>query len=136
MADYSKSKIRLKLEDEKSNFVEKLGSRIRQVRLHSNLTQTEFARMLGIGKKSLSEIENCEKQPSGRFMCALSSYFPVNIDWLISGKGEMLVNKKLRKGIDDSMQFLKLFNRLPQIGRGRVTLPLKLKPLESRVSRC
>lgn len=119
-------KIRGELENEKASFIKELGSRIRSIRVHNDLSQAEFAAALRISMKSLSKIENGEKQPSGRLLGVLESYFAVNGVWLITGKGEMLEGESRPMKIENDERFLRMFNRLNQDGKEKIVNILKM----------
>jgi len=66
-----------------------INERLKQVRIDKSLTQKVFAKSLGIAQGFLSEIEKGKKQPSDTLLLALSYRYKINIDWLLSGEGEM-----------------------------------------------
>ena len=68
-----------------------VGRRIRAVRGRYNLSQSEFADGLHISRKWLSELENGKKCPSGLFLLGMECRYAINRDWILSGKGSMLV---------------------------------------------
>lgn len=70
-----------------------MNNRIREVREHFKLTQTEFGERLGVSRDVIGNIEYNrlknpkQKEPIIKLIC---STFGVNELWLRSGEGEML----------------------------------------------
>lgn len=72
---------------------EKIALRIREVRLHYNLTQQDFADVLGVTRQHVSDIETCRVEPSLRVIynimfidIALGPIAkPVDGNWLLVG---------------------------------------------------
>lgn len=70
-----------------------MNNRIREVREHFKLTQTEFGERLGVSRDVIGNIEYNrlknpkQKEPIIKLIC---STFGVNEIWLRSGEGEML----------------------------------------------
>jgi len=112
--------------DEKKVFIKELCSRIRSVRLLNNLAQGQFALALMISMKTLSEIENGERQPSGRLLFVLEEYFGVNGIWLMTGKGEMLRDNHNNRKLEVTMHLLGMFNRLSENSRAKTVNIIKI----------
>ena len=71
-----------------------INERIRQIRQNKQLTQKQFAQMLGISREHLCRIESGKEKPSEQMLLLISIIFG-NIDttWLLNGVGEnMLCN--------------------------------------------
>ncbi len=66
-----------------------VGERLRQVRKTNNLTQPELAAALNTFPGYISEIENGKKMPGSDILFALKNNMKVNINWFITGIGEM-----------------------------------------------
>lgn len=113
-------------EDEKKVFVKGLCSRIRSVRLLNNLTEAEFAMTLMISVKTLSEIENGERQPGARLLFVLEEYFGVNGIWLMTGSGQMLRDKRANKKIEVTMRLLGMLSRLSDNNRDKIVNIIKI----------
>jgi transcriptional regulator with XRE-family HTH domain len=62
-----------------------IGRRIRQIR-GFDLTQAEFARILGIGQTQLSRYELGQSVPTLEILLNLKVYSDRSIDWIILGK--------------------------------------------------
>ncbi|MDR1252865.1 MAG: helix-turn-helix domain-containing protein [Treponema sp.] len=73
-----------------------LSTRLRNLREAFNQTQAEFAKKLDIPRTSLANYENGTSIP-GDLLCTLKSMFTVNVDWFLTGEGEMFSPKKPEK---------------------------------------
>lgn len=59
---------------------------LREVRKKRNLNQQKVALDLNISRESLSYYENGKREPSLALLVAMSRYFNVSIDYLITGE--------------------------------------------------
>lgn len=66
-----------------------IGSRIKQIRKESGLTQGEFGSRIGISLSGVSSLEIGKNTPSEQTIRAICSEFNVNRDWLVDGVGQM-----------------------------------------------
>lgn len=66
-----------------------IESRIRDVRKHFNLTQTEFAESLGVTRNIISMYELSHVSPTSIFLDHLCMKYGVDPIWLETGEGEM-----------------------------------------------
>ena len=69
-----------------------INQRIRELRNKLNLSQTEFAKKLGITQKAISKIEQFESNVSNRTFWQICKEFGVNEKWLRNGEGEVRVS--------------------------------------------
>ena len=76
-----------------------IGARIKAVRLNAGLTQQAFSDSLGVSQGYLSDLEKEIKTPSDTLLIALSNLYEINMDWLLSGKGE-LSSPSARQSLD------------------------------------
>lgn len=70
-----------------------IGSRIKQVRLSRNLTQTEFSKRLSISRGYLPSLESGKKEANDRILRLIASTFNVSEEWLRSGDGSMYASQ-------------------------------------------
>jgi len=71
-----------------------MKDRIIQFLRENNLTSTKFADVIGVQRSSISHILSGRNKPSYDFIeKMLLSYPEINAQWLITGKGEMLLNQ-------------------------------------------
>jgi len=79
----------------------KINNRIKDVRIAKYLNQTEFSVLIGVAKSTLSEIESGKTKPSTDVIIGITNTFnDINVDWLLTGKGEMLRDERR---IDNSL---------------------------------
>jgi len=71
-----------------------IGLRIKEIRNRNNLTQTDFCNIIDVKQANLSHIENNGKKISLEIILKIISNFNINIEWLLTGKGEMLKSEK------------------------------------------
>lgn len=67
-----------------------IGSRIKQLRVHFNLTQKELADKLKISQSNLAKIETDVSKPSFDLLTNIMNIFHIDGHWLLTGEGEML----------------------------------------------
>ena len=65
-----------------------MNNRLKSLRKELGLTQTEFAKTLGISQNFLSAIEHGESKISAE-LCLSLSKINVDLNWLITGEGQM-----------------------------------------------
>ena len=70
--------------------MEKFGQKIKRLRVKAGLTQTQLANELGISTSAISMYEQDNREPNREMLLALSSYFGVGTDYLLTDKGERL----------------------------------------------
>lgn len=68
-----------------------MKERIKQVRKHFNLTQSEFGEQLSVGRDAISSYELGRVTPTALFINHLCDTYNVNRSWLETGEGEMFV---------------------------------------------
>lgn len=66
-----------------------LGKRIRDVRTHIGSNQTEFSANLNTSYSYLSDVERGKSMPGADMLIMLRHKFQVNINWLLTGIGDM-----------------------------------------------
>jgi transcriptional regulator with XRE-family HTH domain len=64
-----------------------VGRRIRELR-GFDMTQTEFAKRIGVTQGHLSTMERGEKEAGAAVLLAISREFGKSVDWLLTGKTE------------------------------------------------
>ena len=68
-----------------------MNERIKQVRLLTKLSQTEFAEKILVSRSAVCKMESGENSPSEQTVKLICQEFNVNEDWLRTGNGEMFV---------------------------------------------
>ena len=70
--------------------METFGQKIKRLRVKAGLTQTQLANELGISTSAISMYEQDNREPNREMLLALSYYFGVGTDYLLTDKGERL----------------------------------------------
>jgi len=69
-----------------------IGARLRTARETLGLTIEKIHQETGFSKSLISEAENGIKKPSSRYLFALVERFKVNINYILTGKGDMFMS--------------------------------------------
>lgn len=64
-----------------------IGERIRQVRIHNQLKQKEFAQRLFVTSSYISKVETGKEIPTKMFIRLVSYEYGVSYEWLLAGTG-------------------------------------------------
>lgn len=68
-----------------------LIDRVKKFVLHLGISEREFASVVGVGQRSVNYYFKGEQKPSLEFLSKVALAYPsVNIDWIITGEGEMI----------------------------------------------
>lgn len=70
-----------------------IGARIKKIR--GQLTQKEFADLLGVGRTSVVRYESGERTPDAEFLVKLNVIYKVQPLWLLTGQGADIAGEKL-----------------------------------------
>lgn len=76
-----------------SNLI-KIGDRIREVRKDHRYTRQEMGDRFGISLSTLLRFERGESAANAEFLEKMTELFGVNLNWLISGKGDKYQNSE------------------------------------------
>lgn len=68
-----------------------MNNRIKEVRKHNKLTQSEFANRLNVSQNYIYMIEKGDRQPSDRTISDICREFNVNEQWLRDGIGNAYI---------------------------------------------
>lgn len=66
-----------------------MRERIKEARIYRKYSQKALAEKIGISDAALSKIESGVNNPAKSTLIAIANVLKVNLDWLISGTGEM-----------------------------------------------
>jgi SOS-response transcriptional repressor LexA len=80
-----------------------IGKRLKEVRTHFKMKQYEFAQSIDVKASAISQMEADKINPSIETMQQIYKAYKVNLHWLITGKGDMLMDKDAK-----AMKFEKL----------------------------
>ncbi len=76
-----------------------MKDKIKQIRLELKMSQGDFARKINIIQQQLSKYERGENKPSAEFLTKLVKEINVNINWLLTGEGEMFITPKFNPDV-------------------------------------
>lgn len=65
------------------------GHRLKEIRKQLNMSQEEMALKLGLAPRTYAAYERNENKPTLSMLDMLNLNFDVNLNWLVSNKGEM-----------------------------------------------
>jgi len=71
--------------------------RLKRIREHLKLTQKDMSSIMGVSLKVYQRYEKGEQKPSYEKLIPLINTFNVNINWLLTGKGEMFIKQEKTK---------------------------------------
>lgn len=85
-----------------------MNERIRELRKHLGINQTEFGEKIGLTQKPVSEMERDGGTVTNRNFNAICKAFSVNPDWLRTGQGEMFLETReaLIKSVAEEYELL------------------------------
>lgn len=83
----------VEIDEEKASKI--IGSRIMQKRKSKGITQYEFAEIIGLSYKQISNIENGHSFPRMSTFLKICEYFQVNSDYFISGSISKDIDNKI-----------------------------------------
>ena len=91
-----------------------LGTRIKNLREESGLTQLAFAKILNISNSTLCQYENGDRVPSDDIKIRIADYFKVSLDYLVgrSNQREQLPTISGELVAPDGYDKLTLANRM------------------------
>ena len=65
------------------------SDRIKEIRTKLNISVAKLAKKLGMSASTLTSYETSSRTPSIEFCTRLYNVLDVNVNWFVSGKGEM-----------------------------------------------
>lgn len=87
-----------------------IGKRIKELRSTLHLTANELANELNIPARTIGSYEREEAQLGAKFLNALIEHYYVNVNWLLTGKGNMFIGSKLKADINYIVDLQYRFN--------------------------
>jgi transcriptional regulator with XRE-family HTH domain len=70
-----------------------IGERLKEVRAQLGDTQKEFSIKLNLQPTKIKDIETGRHKLSNEIACLINDIFDINLTWLLTGKGSMLLNE-------------------------------------------
>lgn len=103
------------------------GDRLKLLRNRKGLSQSEFAKQIGVSKSSVNMYERGDREPNFETLEAIADYFNVDLDYLM-GKSEIENRARFVPGVTnavstltpDEADLLCKYRALDESGRGRV----------------
>lgn len=71
-----------------------IGKRIKELKAKLRITSSEMAKELDIPVRTIGSYERDEAQAGAKFFNALIEKYQVNVNWLLSGNGNMFISSK------------------------------------------
>lgn len=81
-----------------------MQNRIKEVRKHYKLTQTEFGERIGVKGNTVTGYETGIRSPSDSIIVSICREFNVDETWLRTGEGSMFVPKTLYQEMGEIVQ--------------------------------
>ncbi|MDJ1491824.1 helix-turn-helix transcriptional regulator [Cytophagaceae bacterium DM2B3-1] len=74
--------------------LQNIGTRIYHLRTEIlQLSQRDFSHLLGMGQGNISKVEKGQSLPSCFFLWSLYNTYQINVNWVLSGEGEVKVSE-------------------------------------------
>ena len=91
-----------------------MNSRLQQFISAEDISQSQLAEILGVGRANISHIMSGRNKPSYEFLTGLMKKFPtLNIEWILTGKGKMYktaaASAPLAQESSDEVETINLF---------------------------
>jgi len=68
------------------------GARLKELRKHLNITAKDLALATDIPVRTIGGYERNENPPNEKFLTKLIEQYNVNINWFLTGKGNMFIS--------------------------------------------
>ena len=81
-------KYKLKFQEEKSQYQQQFGARLKQVRTNFELKQQPFAERVNASQSTIARLELGERMPEGYIIKMIVEQFGCDIGWLVTGQGD------------------------------------------------
>lgn len=81
-------------------YIESLGSRLRNARNSTGLSQAEVEKETGILRTKIAKIELGKQNPDCETLGTLADFYEVSVDWLLGTKGIHNINKNKKIEIE------------------------------------
>lgn len=88
---------------------------LKKLRFELGMSAQKMADSLGVTQMSISNYETGKRKPSFEFMEALYNTYNVNLNWFVSGKGEMFITSQSAPQFNEEQLEAKIeqvFNKL------------------------
>lgn len=76
-----------------------VGQRVKQLRKHLEMSQTEFGSNINLKQAAVGMIENSRRQPTDRVIADIVRVYGVSESWLRTGEGSMIEEKTVDENV-------------------------------------
>lgn len=97
--------------------MQKLGERIKFIRIQEKLTQDELSVKTGISRSNVSRIEKDEINPSAAAIAQICNVLSISAEWLLTGTGEIY---RGTPPVTEETELLSYFKKLDPRGKARI----------------
>jgi len=73
--------------------LDEIGKRLKIVRVNLGLSIEKISKITGFSKSLISEAENGRKKPSSVYLFGLLDQYKVNVNYILTGKGPMFLDR-------------------------------------------
>jgi transcriptional regulator with XRE-family HTH domain len=92
------------------------AKRLELIREHTGMIQSDFAKYLDLEPGSYSDIKRCKNGISKSVQTKLEKKLNVNIEWLITGNGLMILEKNEAEAVNTQYETIASFSNQPNEG--------------------
>lgn len=89
-----------------------ISARIKKVRQIKALNKKEFIEKLGVSRTLITALEQGKAYPAGGFLIGMFKHFAVNINWLLTGMGDIFISNPVNT---DAINPVSIGERLKRI---------------------
>jgi len=107
------------------------GERLIKAREYLGFNQSKFAEKIELAAQSLARYEKNKTKPSMEFITKLTDMFSIDSNWLLTGRGKILLNDEKSSNNPSNCELYKipLLNQKVSAGHGETTV-YKVKPID------
>jgi transcriptional regulator with XRE-family HTH domain len=77
-----------------------IGERLQLALKMLHLSQTDMAKKIGVDRSIIGKYITGSQKPSALFLIAIKSEFGINPEWLMEGRGDMLIIEHITGNVD------------------------------------
>lgn len=103
-----------------------MSNRIRELRKAKNITMKQLGAALGLAESTISQYENCKRQPDNVTLVKLSKYFGVSVDYILGAEKSTPTVAGKRAASEDiqlsaaELELIRKYRRLDERGKSAV----------------
>ncbi|MDF2505516.1 helix-turn-helix transcriptional regulator [Clostridium sp.] len=113
------------------------GQKLKQLRMESNLTQSELAEKLNLSKANISKYESNDIEPNLQTLTAISKLFNISIDYLLKDNFQqesLTLDEELQQLLNDpdTMVAFKDFKNLSETDKQEIINFIRFKKQQNK----